>query len=142
MEIMNTGLALPMAGMMALTGLVWVYLFVQRVGYMSAHKIDAQEMVTPADVQRLLPPEASSAANNFKNLFEMPVVFYVVCLYLTVFGLVDSLHVYCAWTFLVLRSIHSVIHCSYNRVMHRFVVYLLASLAAWVMVVRALLAAL
>ena len=142
MDALHTGLALPMAGMMTLTLLVWVYMFVQRISYMTANQVDADEMVTPADVQRLLPPEASSAANNFKNLFEVPVIFYVVCLYLTVFGQVDSLHITCAWVFVALRAVHSAIHCSYNRVMHRFSVYLLASLAVWVMVVRGLLAAL
>lgn len=142
MDALNTGLALPMAGMMALTLVVWVWMFVQRVTYVSANGVKVDEMVTPADVQRLLPAEASSAANNFKNLFEMPVIFYAVCLFLTVFGLVDSLHVTCAWAFLVLRAVHSGIHCSYNRVVHRFAVYLLASLAVWIMVVRGLLAVL
>ena len=142
MDALNTGLALPMAGMMALTLVVWVWMFVQRIGYVSANGVNVDEMVTPADVQRLLPAEASSAANNFKNLFEMPVIFYAVCLFLTVFGLVDSLHVTCAWAFLALRALHSGIHCSYNRVTHRFAVYLLASLAVWIMVVRGLLAVL
>jgi len=141
-DTVNTGLALPLAAMMTLTLMVWIYMFVQRVSYMSANKVDAEELVTPADTQRLISAEASSAANNFKNLFEMPVIFYAVSLYLTVFGLVDSLHVTCAWIFVGLRVVHSAIHCSYNRVMHRFAVYLLASLAVWVMVVRGLIAAL
>ena len=106
MDPVDTGLALPVAGMLTLTLVVWVYLFVQRIGYMTANQVDAEAMVTPADVQRLLPPEASSAAHNFRNLFEVPVVFSVVCLFLTLFGLVDSLHIYCAWAFLGLRSIH------------------------------------
>jgi hypothetical protein len=142
MELVNTGLALPMVGMFFLTLVVWIYLFVQRLGYAMSHNIDAQEMKTPAQVQAVIPPEHSSASHNFKNLLEMPVVFYAVSLYLTVFGQVDSLHVTCAWVFLGLRALHSLIHCSYNQVMHRFIVYLLSSVAVWVMVVRALLAAL
>lgn len=142
MEIVNTGLALPMSVMLALTLLVWLYLFVQRVGYMNANQIDAELLKAPVNTQELIPPESSSAANNFKNLLEMPVIFYAVCLYLTVFGQVDSLHVTCAWVFVGLRVVHSLIHCTYNRVLHRFIVYLLSSVAVWVMVVRALLGAL
>lgn len=137
----NTGLALPLATMMALTLLVWIYMFVQRIGYLTSQGIGADQLQTPQDVQRLVPAKYSAAANNFSNLCELPILFYAVGLYLTVFGLVDSLHVTCAWLFVGLRAVHSLIHCSYNAVMHRFIVYLLASLALWAMVVRALLAA-
>ncbi len=142
METVNNGLALPVAGMLALTMLVWLFLFFQRMRYIAANNIDAEDLKAPVQVQALIPPEHSSGSNNFKNLLEVPVIFYAVSLYLTVFGQVDELHVACAWAFLVLRVVHSLIHCSYNRVMHRFLAYLLSSIAVWVMVVRALLAAL
>jgi hypothetical protein len=29
-----------------------------------------------------------------------------------------------AWLYVALRLVHSIIHCTYNRVKHRFVVYL------------------
>ncbi|KAA1192802.1 hypothetical protein F0M18_09110 [Pseudohalioglobus sediminis] len=142
MELFNAELALPIASMLCLTLLVWVYMFVRRLGYLTANQIDAEQLKTPAEVQAILPPDVSGPGNNFKNLLEMPVLFYVVCLYLTVFGMVDSLHITCAWVFVAGRVLHSLIHCTYNRVMHRFLVYLVSSLAVWVMVVRALLAAL
>jgi len=142
MNTLSHALAMPMLVMLVLTMLVWVYLFLQRVGYATANKLDIEDMKSPQDVATLIPAENSSASNNFKNLCEMPVVFYATCLYLTVFGQVDDLHVTCAWTFVILRVLHSFIHCSYNRVLHRFVAYLLSSIAVWVMVVRALLAAL
>ena len=40
-----------------------------------------------------------------------------------------------AWLFVALRIAHSAIQCSYNRVMHRFTVYALATLvltAFWI----------
>jgi len=141
MTMPTADLALPMLGMMILTLLVWLYMFVQRVGFARGNKIDIEQFKTPADVQALVPPDASGASNNFKNLFELPVIFYALCLYLTVTGQVDSVYTNCAWAFLVLRVVHSLIHCSYNRVAHRFGIYLLSAIALWVMVVRALLAA-
>ena len=133
-------LALPMLGMMLLTLLVWVYMFIQRVRFAQSHRIDIEKFKTPADVQALIPGDDSSASNNFKNLFELPVLFYAVCLYLMVTQQVDSFYVNCAWAFLALRTVHSLIHCSYNRVAHRFAVYLLSAIALWLMVVRAFLA--
>ena len=138
---LTTELALPIASMMLLTLVVWVVMFVKRVGYMQAHNVDVEQMKTPADTQALVPGDASAPANNLRNMTELPVVFYVAALYLTVFGQVDSLHVTCAWVFVGFRVLHSLIHCSYNRVMHRFLAYLVSSLALWVMVVRAFLGA-
>ena len=135
MTIVSASLALPMMAMLLVTLVVWVIMFLHRVGYASAHGIDAQKMKTPPDVARLLPDEVSGSGYNFKNLFEMPVLFYVVCLYLTVFGQVTSMMVTCAWAFVALRAVHSFIHCSYNNVLHRFIVYLASSLALWIMVV-------
>jgi hypothetical protein len=65
------------------------------------------------------------------------VLFYATCLYLYVTQQVDNLYLVLASCFLVFRIIHSVIHCSYNQVMHRFYAYLLASLMLGVIVMRA-----
>ena len=142
MDMQTADLALPMLGMMVLTLLVWVYMFVQRVGFAQSNKLDIEQFKTPADVQTLVPADVSGASNNFKNLFELPVIFYAVCLYLMASGQVDSFYANCAWAFLLLRCLHSLIHCSYNRVAHRFGVYILSALVLWVMVVRAFMAAL
>ena len=142
MAMVSAALALPIMAMLLITLVVWVVMFIHRVGYESANGIDAQAMKTPSDVARLLPDEVSGSGNNFKNLFELPVLFYVVCLYLTMMSQVSDTIVTCAWLFVVLRAVHSFIHCSYNNVMHRFIVYLASSLALWVMVVVALLNAL
>ena len=139
---MPSDLALPVLGMMVLTLLVWVVMFIQRVSFAQSNRLDIEQFKTPADVQALVPAEVSGASNNFRNLFELPVIFYGLCLYLIVSGQVDSFYTNCAWAFLLLRCLHSLIHCSYNRVAHRFGVYILSSLVLWIMVVRAFLAAL
>ena len=36
-----------------------------------------------------------------------------------------------AWAFVALRYLHSYIHCTYNRVKHRFSAYLFSGLALW-----------
>ena len=141
MTMPTTELALPMLAMMALTLLVWLYMFVVRVGFAQKNKLDIEQFKTPADVQALIPGDESASSNNFKNLFELPVVFYALCLYLTVTLQVYSFYINCAWAFVVLRAVHSLIHCSYNKVAHRFAVYILSSIALWVMVVRAFLSA-
>ena len=142
MNILSNELALPMLGMMVLTLLVWVFMFIRRISFAQSNNIDIEDFKTPADVQSLIPGDESAPGNNLKNLFELPILFYAICLYLTVTLQVDSLYVNCAWAFLALRTLHSLIHCTYNRVAHRFAVYMLSGVALWIMVVRAFLAAL
>lgn len=130
----------PVMAMVWVTIVVWVVLFVRRVAYISANKIDAQDLYKPERTTELLPDDVNNPANNFKNLFEVPVLFYVVCFALFLAQQVDSFYVYSAWTFVALRAVHSVIQCSYNNVNHRFAVYALSSLLLWVMAGRFFLA--
>jgi hypothetical protein len=42
--------------------------------------------------------------------------------------------------FAAFRALHSAVHCTFNRIMVRFYLYLIASLALWFMLLRAALA--
>jgi hypothetical protein len=116
---------LPCAAMVGITAAVWVRLYVERVGEMRARGISSQDLATSRRTKELL--QNTNSADNFRNLFEMPVLFYMLCLALTAAGLVNAFFVAGAWAFVALRAAHSFIHCSYNRVMHRFIVYALSS---------------
>ncbi|MCV6625118.1 MAG: MAPEG family protein [Cellvibrionaceae bacterium] len=129
----------PFLGMMLLTLVVWLWLFVKRLSYATANNIHPEAMKTPADVAALLPEANMAPAHNLANLAELPIVFYGLCLYLFVSGQVDSTFVTAAYVFLITRALHSIIHCTYNKVMHRFVIYVASCLALWFMVVRAAL---
>jgi hypothetical protein len=71
----------------------------------------------------------------------LPVVFYALCLYLFVTGTAQSVDVIAAWSFVGLRAVHSLVHCTVNIVILRFLAYLAATLALWFMLIRAVLAA-
>jgi hypothetical protein len=48
-------------------------------------------------------------------------------------GNVTTLQLSLAWTFVLTRVIHSVVHITYNRVMHRFNAFLLGMVAVFAM---------
>ena len=123
--------------MMLLTGLVWVFLYARRIPAMQAARRPVQSYTTPETVIELLPDAINYPAYNLKNLFELPVLFYALCLLLYVTGNVVGLYVAAAWGFVAFRALHSVIHCTINRVMARFVCYLISSLLLWLMLIRA-----
>ena len=136
----GTEIFAPFFGMLLLTFAVWVYLYVRRITFFKTNRIHAQRVSTPAKVVEIIPEEINYPANNFNNLFELPVVFYALCLYLFVTGNVDSVYVWAAWAFFGLRLAHSVIQCTVNIVMMRFAVYMAGALVLWFMVLRAALA--
>ena len=130
----------PLLGMMLLTLAVWIAMYVLRIRYMRQNRIHPQRLATPERAAELMPERVANAANNLKNLFELPVLFYALCLYLYVTGSVDGIYVGLGWAFLALRTGHSIVQCSINVVLLRFWLYAAASVALWAMLLRAVLA--
>jgi hypothetical protein len=97
-----------------------------------------QTYTTPDKAVGLLPDTVNYPAYNFKNLFELPVLFYGLCLYLYVSQSVDTVYLIAAWLFFVLRVAHSFEHCTSNVVMRRFYFYAAGALALWFMLGKAI----
>lgn len=131
-----TSILLPAIVLMLITMLVWLNMFLKRVTAMKAQKLDPQIAETPEKLNEVMSDKVNAPANCFKNMFEVPVIFYALSIILAVSGAVDSLYVNLAWGFVFLRSIQAAVHCTYNRVMHRFYAYLASSVLLWVMLVR------
>ena len=70
-----------------------------------------------------VPAHVSIPNRNYMNLLELPVLFYVVCLILHVTGGSTPTAVAVAWAYVVFRELHSVIHLSYNKVLHRLAAF-------------------
>lgn len=69
-------------------------------------------------------PDAVRLPNrNFMNLLEVPVLFYVAGFMAFLIGQVDGLVMGLAWTYVGLRLLHSLVHLSYNNVVHRVIVF-------------------
>ncbi|MEI2455679.1 MAPEG family protein [Lysobacter firmicutimachus] len=120
---------LPALAMVALTCAVWVRLYVVRIGQMRRDRIHPQAVATSSQAAAKLTD--SAAADNFRNLFELPVLFYLALTVAALSGLANAATLALAWTFVALRALHSLIHCGYNRVMHRFIVYVAGALTLW-----------
>ena len=127
----------PFFGMLLLTFAVWVLMYIRRIAFLLKNNISAQRLTTPEKLAQIIPDEISYPSYNLKNLFELPVVFYSLCLYLFVTENVDAVFVTAAWAFFGFRLIHSANHCTRNIVMLRFLAYMAAALTLWFMLLRA-----
>ena len=133
----NSIILLPFFGVMLLTLAVWVYMYLRRTSYLLKNRIDLRKVDTPEKAASVIPEKVSLASHNLRNLFELPVIFYAVCLYLFASDSVDGVYLLAAWWFFAFRVVHSLIHCTYNKVVHRFAAYMLAAIGLWTMVIRA-----
>ena len=129
----------PFFATVFLTLIVWVYMYIRRISFIRSSHISPQELAVPGALAQLSPPAVSNPSDNLKNLFEIPVLFYALALYLFVTHQVDAAYVTAAWIFVAFRTLHSAVHCTINVVMLRFCLYLFSTLAVWFMATRAAL---
>lgn len=128
---MPRAIFLPAFAMAALTLVVWLRMYATRIGQMKRERIHPQSVATSAQAAARLTD--SRAADNFRNLFELPVLFYLALVIAAVSGLATAGVLALAWLFVLLRVAHSAIHCTYNKVMHRFQAYLAGGVVLWVL---------
>jgi len=122
----------PLLAMVALTAAVWLRMYVTRVAEIRRRRLRLQDIATAAAANQALTAVAGPS-DNFSNLFEVPVLFYVLLVLVYVTGTTDALYLIGAWGFVLLRVLHSLVHVTSNRVKYRFPLYFLATLLLWAM---------
>lgn len=128
---MRNAIFWPLIAQVVIVALVAVRLYATRIAEMRARRINPQSLATTRTAAGAL--QDIAAADNFRNLFEVPVLFFAVCCALAITDTVTPAQLALAWVFVVLRAAHSLIHVTYNRVMHRFGVYIASTLCVLVM---------
>lgn len=127
----------PFLATMLLTFAVWLFMYVRRIAFIQGRQLSPDELAIPGRLAELSPASVSNPSDNLKNLFEIPVLFYALVLYLFATSQVDGAHLAAAWIFVAFRALHSAVHCTFNKVMLRFNLYLVSTLAVWFMLMRA-----
>lgn len=113
-------------------------MYIRRISFITSRKLAPKDLI-PSAFAQISPPSVSNPSDNLKNLFEIPVIFYALVLYLFITKQVDAVYVSASWVFVVFRALHSVVHCTFNRIILRFYLYLFATIAVWFIAIRAAL---
>ena len=87
-----------------------------------------------------VPDTARIPNRNYMNLIEAPALFYVVCLIHFLAMKVDATAIALSWTYVVLRIAQSLIHLTYNRVVHRLAVFATSNVVLTVLTIRLVIA--
>ena len=129
--IARNSVLFPLLAFVLLTALVAVAMYRRRVAEMVTRRIHPQQVATAAQMAARL--EDTAAADNFRNLFETPLLFVAAVLTIYAASLTSPPYVVLAWLYVAARVVHSVIHCTYNKVMHRLYVFVASLVVLWAM---------
>ncbi|MBU2863179.1 MAPEG family protein [Reinekea marina] len=121
----------PMFAMIMLTFFIGLYTFYVRVQSVRRREVNYRAYLLMKSEQ--FPEQVQKAGRSFNNQFEIPMLFYVVCLAFLALDINSEFALVMAWVFFGLRVVHAGIHLTYNHLMHRFSVFWMSALAALAM---------
>lgn len=134
----------PVVVLLAWTMIMWVWMYATRIPAINklpkSNEPRADQGWTGAKLEGLLDPKIQWKAHNYNHLHEAPTVFYAVALVLAIIGQGDGLNATIAWIYVVLRIVHSIWQATVNRVMVRFALFSLSSLALIALILHAAMA--
>lgn len=117
----------PMGALAALTFLVLLIIPVRRFRASFAGHVGPDDFKLGESAR--VPGQVSLPNRNMMNLLEMPLLFYVVCVMYFVSGTVTQNALWLAWIYVGLRALHSLVHITYNNVLHRLTMFALSNFA-------------
>jgi hypothetical protein len=117
----------PVASLAALTGVVWVLMVIVRNATILRGITNASYYVNYVSDP---PPEwVERPARLFNNLFQAPVLFYVICVLMMLTGRVDEAQIALAWVYVATRILHAIIFIGWNYVPYRFAAWNASTIA-------------
>ncbi len=103
---------------------------------LEAEGVDLQKLAHPSQLGGVFPSSVERVADNYNHLWEQPTLFYAVIMVIWAQGHTDMVHLYAAWSYCILRLLHSVIQVLVNHVWIRFSVFMLSWIALAVLLLR------
>ena len=111
----------PIFGMAAITFLTMFRLAYLRTGAVARRELDPRYYRVYQGGGE--PERVAANTRHLSNLFETPVLFYVVVILIFVTGLSSPALVALAWLYVVIRALHAWVHLGSNVVKWRFRVF-------------------
>ncbi|RHW17217.1 MAPEG family protein [Sphingomonas gilva] len=135
----HSAILAPVVALICWSLVMWVWIYATRLPAMRRARIDTWNLVggSGADLRARIEPRSQWPADNYNHLMEQPTLFYAVALVLAITGQGDGLNATIAWAYVGLRVLHSLVQVLSNRVLVRFAIFSLATLALIALAVHA-----
>ena len=116
----------------ALALIIWtlvmlLVMYKRRIPAMQAISKRTQDFIDDPKLGEKMPARARWAANNYNHLHESPTIFYALMFVIFLMDKVTVLALYCAWAYVIIRVLHSIVQVTSNAVMVRFSLFILST---------------
>jgi len=128
---------LPVLFQILITVAGFLLLGIRKAKAVKSNDVDMEKAALDNDAW---PDYVLMVSNNIRNQFQVPVLFYVLCILFYSIDAVSTTVLYLAWAFVISRAIHAYIHMSSNFVPARFTVFTIGFVIMIVMLVFAAIA--
>ncbi|MBY6186583.1 MAPEG family protein [Marinobacter hydrocarbonoclasticus] len=125
---MNAALLLPMIALVLWSLVMWLWMYATRLPAIISMKMAMDPNAPSGQQMAQLPPRVRWKADNYNHLMEQPVLFYALALALTQMGATGTVVSALAWSYVVLRVMHSLVQALGNRIEWRFGVFVLSNI--------------
>ena len=136
---MYQSMMVPLLVLVCWTLVMWLWMYATRIPAMQKAGINAAKMKEKSEMD-VLPRGVRQIADNHNHLHEQPVLFYALITYSHLVGVGDDSNIGFAWTYVILRIIHSLVQATVNFIPLRFGIYVLATLCLFVIAIRNIIA--
>ncbi|WP_372766672.1 MAPEG family protein [Pseudoalteromonas sp.] len=122
-----------MFAMVVLTFMVGIVAVVTRVKSVKNGSVKIKYYRT-MDGQEV-PEQLTKSTRCFNNMFEVPVLFYVVSTLFVILKTNNELALLLAWLFVAFRIAQAIVHLTYNNVLHRMLMFwgaVISVLSMWI----------
>ena len=137
---MHSPLLAPVVVLVAWTMVMWTWMYLTRIPAIQQAKMRLNRYAPRGEQMNELPPQVRWKADNYNHLMEQPTVFYAIVLALVLMDQSTTANVALAWAYTGLRVVHSIIQATWNKILVRFAVFSVSSLALIGLTVNAIIA--
>ena len=118
----------PVIALVAWTLVMWLWMYATRIPAILRARMRLDPNAPRGEQMATLPPRVRWKADNYNHLMEQPTIFYPLVLALVLAGDTSGASLALAWTYVVLRVVHSLWQALSNVIQVRFALFLLSTL--------------
>ena len=136
---MNAGSEIlgPVVALVAWSMVMWVWMYATRIPAVLKAGIKLDPNAPSGEQMAALPPRVRWKADNYNHLMEQPTVFYALAISLALMGQGSGINLYLAWSYVVLRVMHSLLQALSNKVEIRFALFILSNIPLFALTLHA-----
>lgn len=126
---MNLSLQLlgPVIALVAWSLVMWLWMYATRLPAMAAARMKPDPQAPAGEQMAQLPARVRWKADNYNHLMEQPTVFYAITLTLVLLGEHSPASLALAWSYVIMRVVHSLVQALGNKIELRFLVFVLSN---------------